>query len=75
MLVRFATAELHGESHQELGVFQAGYRLRDRGLLSQSEESLLQEISDWFNVHLEKAVVVQFGLRDRPVKREILHSA
>ena len=54
MFLRFVTTELHRESHQELGVFQAAYRLRDKGSLSQAEELLLKEISEWFNVNLEK---------------------
>jgi hypothetical protein len=54
MFLRFVTAELHGESHQELGIFQAAYRLRDKGSLSQLEESLLKEIADWFNWNLHK---------------------
>jgi hypothetical protein len=54
MFLRFVTTELHGESHQELGVFQAAYRLRDKGSLSQEEELLLKEISGWLNVNLAK---------------------
>jgi hypothetical protein len=54
MFLRFVTTEVHRVSHQELGVFQAAYRLRDKGSLSHVDESLLKEISDWFNVNLEK---------------------
>jgi hypothetical protein len=54
MFLRFVTTELHRESHKELGIFQAAYRLRDRGSLSQAEELLLKEISDWFNINLDK---------------------
>ncbi len=54
MFLRFVTTELHRESHQELGVFQAAYRLRDKGSLSQSEELLLKKVSGWFNANLEK---------------------
>jgi hypothetical protein len=54
VFLRFVTTELHRESHQELGVFQAAYRLRDKGSLSRSEEMLLREISGWFNANLEK---------------------
>jgi hypothetical protein len=54
MFLRFVTTELHDESHQELGIFHAARYLRDSGSLSQAEEELLQEIRDWFNIHLEK---------------------
>jgi hypothetical protein len=54
MFLRFVTTELHRESHQEIGVFQTAYRLRDKGSLSQSEELLLKEISGWFNANLGK---------------------
>jgi hypothetical protein len=54
MFLRFVTAELDDESHQELGVFHAAGRLRDSGSLSRAEEELLQEVRDWFNVNLEK---------------------
>jgi hypothetical protein len=54
MFLRFVTGEVHGESHQELGVFQAAYRLRDKGMLSDEEEAILQEIRDWFNKNLDK---------------------
>jgi hypothetical protein len=54
MFLRFVTAELHQESHEELGVFQAAFRLRDNDMLSPEEEAILQEIRDWFNKNLEK---------------------
>jgi len=54
MLLRFVTAELDDESHEELGVFHAAGKLRDSGSLSRAEETLLQEIRDWFNINLEK---------------------
>jgi|GEM_PF-3081977 len=54
MFVRFVTIEIHRESHQELGIFHAAGKLRDRGLLSQAEESFLPEIREWFNKNLEK---------------------
>jgi hypothetical protein len=54
MFLRFVTTELDDESHKELGVFHAAGKLRDSGLLSQAEETLLQEIRDWFNINLEK---------------------
>ncbi len=48
------TTELDDESHKEVGIFHAARYLRDSGSLSQAEEELLQEIRDWFNIHLEK---------------------
>ena len=54
MFLRFVTTELDDESHKELGIFHAAGKLRSRGSLSQEEETLLQEIRDWFNVNLEK---------------------
>jgi len=54
MFLRFVISELHEESHKELGVFQAAFRLRDTGMLSKEEESTLQEIREWFNRNLEK---------------------
>jgi len=35
-------------------VFQAAFRLRDKGELYDYEEALLREVLDWFNKHLEK---------------------
>jgi hypothetical protein len=54
MFLRFVTAEVHKESHQDLGVFHAAGKLRDSGSLSAVEEALLQQIREWFNSHLEK---------------------
>lgn len=54
MFVRFVTAEVHEESHKEIGVFQSAYRLRDNDLLSEEDELILQEIRDWFNKNLDK---------------------
>jgi len=54
MFLRFVTAEVDEESHEELGVFQAAYRLPDNGMLSHDEEEILQEIRDWFNKNLDK---------------------
>ena len=54
MFLRFVTAELHDESHQEFGIFHAAGKLRDSGSLSQAEETLLQGVRDWFNINLEK---------------------
>jgi len=54
MFLRFVTAELHDESYQELGISHAAGKLRDSGSLLPSEETLLPEIRDWFNINLEK---------------------
>ncbi len=54
MFLRFVTTEMHRDSHQELGIFQAAYRLRKKGSLSEAEDLLLKEISDWFNINLDK---------------------
>jgi len=54
MFLRFITAEVHEESHQELGVFQAAYRLRNRNLLSNTEKEILREIHNWFDKNLKK---------------------
>jgi hypothetical protein len=54
MFLRFVTAQMHEESHKEIGVFQAAYRLRDNDMLSDEEEAILQGIRDWFNRNLEK---------------------
>ena len=54
MYVRFVTAEHDEESHQELGVFQSVYRLRDTGGLTDYEETHLEEVREWFNRNLEK---------------------
>jgi hypothetical protein len=56
MFLRFVTTELDDESHKELGVFHAAGKLRDGGSLSQAEETLLQEIRDWFNINLAKPI-------------------
>lgn len=37
-----------------MGGFHAAGQFRDSGLLSHAEETLLQEIRDWFNINLEK---------------------
>jgi hypothetical protein len=54
MFLRFVIAELDDESHKELGVFHAAGKLRDSSSLSQAEETMLQEILDWFSINLEK---------------------
>ena len=54
MFLRFVTADVDEDSHEEVGVFHAAYKLRDSGMLSDDEEAVLQEIRDWFNRHLDK---------------------
>jgi hypothetical protein len=54
MFLRFVIADRDRESHQERGLFHAAGRLRDSGSLSEAEETLLQEVRDWFNINLEK---------------------
>jgi hypothetical protein len=54
MFLRFVIADRDRESHQELGLFHAAGRLRDSDSLSEAEETLLQEVRDWFNINLEK---------------------
>ena|ERR1700690_1257648 len=54
MFLRFVTTDMHEESHQELGVFQAAFRLRDTDMLSDEEAMLFKEIREWFNENLDK---------------------
>jgi hypothetical protein len=54
LFLQFVVSELEEESHQELGLFHATSRLRDRGSLAPWEETYLQQIRDWFNQNPEK---------------------
>jgi len=54
MYVRFVVAEVDDDSEREAGVFQAASKLRDTGKLYPYEESYLEELRQWFNLHLEK---------------------
>lgn len=54
MFLRFVTSEVHQESHEELGVFQAAFRLRNNGALSEKEEAAFEEIREWFNRNLKR---------------------
>ena len=54
MFVRFVTSQLDEDSHQEIGVFQAVFNLRDASLLSEEEAVHLEELRTWFNRNLEK---------------------
>lgn len=52
--VRFVTPTLRADSLQEPGVFQAVFQLKDKGLLSNAEESHLDSVSSWFDLNLDK---------------------
>lgn len=52
MFVRFVVTERHEDSHQLMGVFQAAFRLRDRGLFSNTESRRFEKLREWFNEHL-----------------------
>jgi hypothetical protein len=54
MYLRFVVPELDEESERGLGVFHAAYNLCKRGELYPHEETHLEELRHWFNVHLEK---------------------
>ena len=54
MYLRFVVPQIDDDSEHGLGVFQAAYRLRDEGKLYSYEETHLQSLREWFNVHLEK---------------------
>ena len=54
MYVRFIVGDRNDDSGCELGVFQAVNNLGDSGKLYPYEESVLQELRQWFNTHLQK---------------------
>jgi hypothetical protein len=54
MYLRFVVAEINRASERELGVFQAVYNLRDDGKLYSYEESHLDELRQWFDIHLKE---------------------
>lgn len=54
MYVRFVVLELDNDSARGLGVFQAAWNLRDGGSLFPHEEIHLEELRQWFDLHLEK---------------------
>jgi hypothetical protein len=54
MFLRFVTSEVHEESHEALGVFQAAFRLRNNGALSEQEEAAFEEIREWFSRNLKR---------------------
>ena len=54
MFVRFVVAEIDGDSHHPLGIFQAIAQLRRRGVLSHHEEQQEKTIGKWFDKYLAK---------------------
>jgi hypothetical protein len=54
MFVRFVVSEIDEESEQELGVFQAIYKLRRSGRLSDYEQDQDDTIGQWFDHNLLK---------------------
>lgn len=54
MYLRFVVAQLDPDSQRELGVFHAAWSLRDEGRLYRHEFEQLEELREWFNLHLEK---------------------
>jgi hypothetical protein len=54
MYIRFITGEIHDDTSQELGVFQAASGLRRNARLHEYEETRLTELLDWFNANLTK---------------------
>ena len=54
MYLRFEVSELHETSGRGLGVFHAARYLRDDGHLFPYEEAHLEDLIEWFNLHLEK---------------------
>jgi hypothetical protein len=54
MYLRFVIPEIDEDSERGLGVFHAASKLYKHGKLYQYEEIHLEELRQWFNVHLEK---------------------
>ena len=52
MFVRFVVLEQDESSHRLMGVFQAAFSLRDRGLLDSTERHGFENLRQWFNDHL-----------------------
>lgn len=53
MYIRFVVGEVDEDSGQSTGVFQAIYGLRDTGKLCAYEETILDELRQWFKTHLQ----------------------
>ena len=54
MYIRFVIGARDPDSGRDLGIFQAVYDLRDLGKLHPYEEAHVEELRQWFNVHLER---------------------
>ena len=54
MYLRFVVAKKDQESARELGIFQAFFRLRDRGELYSYEEEQYDLVRQWFNQNLAR---------------------
>jgi hypothetical protein len=54
MYVRFTIEKRDENSGRGLGIFHAAAKLRSRGEVAECERSLLFQIRDWFDNHLEK---------------------
>jgi hypothetical protein len=52
MYLRFVVSELHQDSDRGLGVFHAARYLRDDGHLFPYEEAHLEDLIEWFSLHL-----------------------
>ena len=52
MFLRFVVSDRHAASTQPMGIFQAAYRLRDRGKLDILDEIAHARIVGWFEGHL-----------------------
>jgi protoheme ferro-lyase len=53
MYIRFVVGELDDDSGNATGIFQAIYGLRDAGKLYAYEETILEELRQWFKTHLQ----------------------
>ncbi len=54
MYIRFIVAEIHDHSGREAGVFQAIYKLNERGELYPYEQAEVDRILKWFDQNLIK---------------------
>jgi hypothetical protein len=64
MFVRYVVADLHEKSTRPMGVFQAAYRLRDRGVFSIADQAAYFSLTGWFDVWLD--VPTRFSRSRRP---------
>jgi hypothetical protein len=67
MFLRFVGPVRDEDSHRLTGVFQAAYRLRDRGSLSSGDEARLASLCRWFGANLP--VPSRFSRSRRPRAR------